>query len=399
MKKSYLIMATLLLCGLSVFTACSDEQDNPAPAPSEERAVFEKQFSQDLQAMADEFRFDAAQETTASLKEFIDVLDENALLEKVLNILGNVAQGFQQVQMDDLSDQDKAAVIVGLKSRFDMTDEEVNATTTVNIVDAYNSLAKMKMEFKDGQCNVTNDADAFTIVSTNANGETKTVALSFNDERDGVCFFATRIAGVLPLAIQLPKSIGITMTTPKGEIVTGTVNLTTADANQSKFISFKESGWVADGKLTGEVADNLQWTLSGNAADGYTFHPNGNTSRWLFVGTTAGSSDNENLRVGTGGRKAFAMSGDYLATKDSYAPRYVCVYSGLEWRGYIEQAVIPTAISFYKRVDEGDEDGIGSAFPSREGRGTAYNLAGQRADDSRLRHGVYIVGGRKMMLK
>ena len=53
------------------------------------------------------------------------------------------------------------------------------------------------------------------------------------------------------------------------------------------------------------------------------------------------------MRVGTGDRKVFSYSNDYLETKDTYIKRYVCVYAtGPDWRGYTSSS---TKISFYKR--------------------------------------------------
>jgi len=249
------VMATTLVCGQFVFTACTDTKDNPAPEPSnyDERAMFEEQFSKDLQAMADEFRFEASMQITASVKEFIDVLDENALAEKAISIVSNLVNGLQAATIDNYPEQDKDAIVACLKERFSMTDEDIQQMPGIFIVDAYKSIGTMKLEFKDGQCDVTNDADAFTIVSTNSKGETKKLALTFNDERDGICFFVARLAETTPIAIQMPKSIGITLTTPQGEIVAGTINLTTIDANQSKFVNFKVSGWMADGRLIANV--------------------------------------------------------------------------------------------------------------------------------------------------
>ena len=263
MKANHLIMSALLCCGLGVFTSCNEVKDNPAPDPDDysERIVFEKQFSKDLQAMADEFRFEAAMKTTASLKEFIDVLDENALASQVTSILTQMVGGLQATALDSFSDQEKAHIINLLKDRFGMTDEEIQQMVGIMIVDAYKSIGTMKLEFKDGQCTI-GSADAFTIVSTNSKGETKTIALKFNDERDGVRVFVTRI-GSNPIAIQLPKSIGVTMTTAQGEIVNGTVNLTTVSETQSKFLNFKENGWVADAKLTANV-NNRQESVSLN---------------------------------------------------------------------------------------------------------------------------------------
>lgn len=251
MKKTNLFMSALLFCGLSVFTSCSDSDDNPAPAPVTEREVFEKQFSQDLQTMADEFRFDAAVETTSSIKEFVDALDEEALAAKVGDLLVNLINGLQGTNMADLSPEDKAAVAVCLKERLGMTDEAIADLESFIVIDAYNSIGKMKMAFKDGQCTITNDAEAFTIESTNAAGKVSTLAMTFNDERDGLCFFLNLYGN--PIAIQLPKSIIVTKTTTQGQIFTGTINLTTVDADQSRFVNFKMHGWKGNGVLTANV--------------------------------------------------------------------------------------------------------------------------------------------------
>lgn len=90
--------------------------------------------------------------------------------------------------MADLPAGDKVAVTDCLKERLGITDEEVANMESFVVVDAYKSIGKMKMAFKDGQCTITNDADAFTIENTNSEGQTQTIALKFNDERDGLCF-------------------------------------------------------------------------------------------------------------------------------------------------------------------------------------------------------------------
>ena len=104
---------------------------------------------------------------------------------------------------------------------------------------------------------------------------------------------------------------------------------------------------IANDRITSEIANNIKWNVSGNATDGYTFYPNGTTETWLYCNTTAQSSSNNNMRVGTGDRKVFSYSNDYLETKDTYIKRYVCVYAtGPDWRGYTSSS---TKISFYKR--------------------------------------------------
>ena len=104
---------------------------------------------------------------------------------------------------------------------------------------------------------------------------------------------------------------------------------------------------IANDRITSQVANNIKWNVSGNATDGYIFYPNGTTGTWLYCNTNSESGNNNNMRVGTGDRKVFSYSNDYLETKDTYIKRYVCVYaSGPDWRGYTSSS---TKISFYKR--------------------------------------------------
>ena len=104
---------------------------------------------------------------------------------------------------------------------------------------------------------------------------------------------------------------------------------------------------IEGNKLTSVVADNMKWNISGNSTDGYTFYPNGSTTTWLYCNTTSGSSNNNNMRVGTGDRKVFKHNvSNYLLTNDNYTDRYVCVYNGQDWRGYTSAS---TTIAYYKR--------------------------------------------------
>ena len=107
---------------------------------------------------------------------------------------------------------------------------------------------------------------------------------------------------------------------------------------------------IADGKITSTVGDNLKWKVSGNATDGYTFYPNGSTTTWLYCNTTASSSSNNNMRVGTGDRKVFKQNTNgYFVTNDTHTARYISIYNNTDWRGYTttNSAV---ALKFYKRV-------------------------------------------------
>lgn len=109
---------------------------------------------------------------------------------------------------------------------------------------------------------------------------------------------------------------------------------------------------VSEGKITSEVADKLKWNVSGNATDGYTFYPNGSTTSWLYCNTTASSKSNENIRVGTGGRKLWIFtSSGYLKTNDTYTDRYLSIYNESDFRGYINTSNGAFVPKFYKYTE------------------------------------------------
>ncbi len=111
---------------------------------------------------------------------------------------------------------------------------------------------------------------------------------------------------------------------------------------------------VANGALSDEPATNIQWNISGTAANGYTFYPNGDNEKWLYCSTTSDSGNNNNIKVGTGDRKVFVLDNDnHLVTNDDYVDRYLSIYvnsgTAQDWRGYINTNSAPT-IAFYKKV-------------------------------------------------
>ena len=103
-----------------------------------------------------------------------------------------------------------------------------------------------------------------------------------------------------------------------------------------------------DGKtLTGDVADNIKWNISGNATDGYTFYPNGETEKWLYC-----TNSNNGMRVGTNDNKSFTVSEEgYLF--NSATSRYVGIYNSQDWRCYtsINNNIADQTFSFYKKVE------------------------------------------------
>ncbi len=92
---------------------------------------------------------------------------------------------------------------------------------------------------------------------------------------------------------------------------------------------------VSNGKITSTVADKLKWNISGNATDGYVFYPNGSTTTWLYCNTTASSSSNNNIRVGSGDRKLWKPNNSgYLVTNDNNTARYLSLFDNSDFRGY-----------------------------------------------------------------
>ncbi len=110
---------------------------------------------------------------------------------------------------------------------------------------------------------------------------------------------------------------------------------------------------VEDGKITSTVNSNMKWKKGGSASGGYTFYSNSNISTWMYCNTTASSSSNNNIRVGTGDRKTWTFDNDgYLVTKDSYTKRYLSIYNNSDFRGYIytNNSVIPKFYKYNPRV-------------------------------------------------
>ncbi|MCQ2280771.1 MAG: chitobiase/beta-hexosaminidase C-terminal domain-containing protein, partial [Bacteroidales bacterium] len=104
-------------------------------------------------------------------------------------------------------------------------------------------------------------------------------------------------------------------------------------------------------QLTGDVPNNLKWNITGNAVDGYSFHPNGATT-WLYS-----TSSNNGLRVGTTTSSStttnlFTMNSGYIYAMG--LNRYVGMYNhNSDWRSYtsIHNNIINTQTRFFKFVE------------------------------------------------
>ena len=238
MKKITLwMMAAILSCSPVVFTSCTSE-DNPVVDPTTEeknadRVVFEKILSERLARAANDIRFQSALVSTKALSDFMTDLDENALKEQIGTFLVKVAQGGKNVELSSLSDQDRQAVEKCLKDRFKMTDEELANLT-----------------FENGKCTSSEDAEGFTVeIVKSATERSKFQMLFGGDAEEGICFFPTRIGGVVPIALMLPKSFKVSMTTARGNVMSGVIELSSKAS--SSYISFRNDDWSIGTMLSG----------------------------------------------------------------------------------------------------------------------------------------------------
>ena len=109
---------------------------------------------------------------------------------------------------------------------------------------------------------------------------------------------------------------------------------------------------IVDDAITSEVAATIQWTISGNATDGYIFYPNGSTETWLYCTNT-----NNGVRVGTNANKLFVVNSNYLY--NTATSRHIGLYNSQDWRCYspsstgVHTNIAGQTFSFYKKVSGG----------------------------------------------
>ena len=110
---------------------------------------------------------------------------------------------------------------------------------------------------------------------------------------------------------------------------------------------------VENDAITSTVAANIQWNISGNATEGYTFYPNGTTETWLYCTNT-----NNGVRVGTNANKSFVINSDYLY--NTATSRHIGIYNSQDWRCYSPSAsgvhsnIAGQTFAFYKKVTGGE---------------------------------------------
>jgi hypothetical protein len=103
---------------------------------------------------------------------------------------------------------------------------------------------------------------------------------------------------------------------------------------------------IENDEITSDVEDNIKWTISGDAENGYIFYPIGDTDIWLYC-----TNANNGVRVGTNSDKTFTLDDGYL--KHVATSRYVGIYNSQDWRCYTTNTGNITGQSFaiYKYVN------------------------------------------------
>lgn len=111
---------------------------------------------------------------------------------------------------------------------------------------------------------------------------------------------------------------------------------------------------VSDDKLSSSPADNIQWTLTLSADNGYVFYPNGTTDKWLYV-----INNNNGLRVGNteeGKYWSIDETGYLVGTDTKPQSRFIGIYNSQDWRSYtsINNNIKDQTFSFFVKTLAGD---------------------------------------------
>ena len=272
-------MAAALVCGPMMFTGCNSLPDNVIVKDGKnqpvnaERAAFQQQLSQQLALMAQNAKFESALESTQALTEFMNTIDTEAMKLNIGSILqATLAQAsLKPIEFTTLEDKDRKAFATCLKDRFNMTDEAIAALPAFVQVDAAQVLNKVRMTFKNGGFSFTHvEEEGLCIESVKADGTSTKAVLTFNDVEKGISFLAANLGGSMPVALSLPESIGVTLTTANGKVLNGTVTLS-YDA-PSRYLSFASNKWSANVVLKAVAGGrNETLTLTGDHAENGVF--------------------------------------------------------------------------------------------------------------------------------
>ena len=249
------MMAAILSCSTAVFASCVSA-DNPVDKPSQDeknadRAAIEKVLSERLAETAQDARLESALRYTRSLSEFLSTLDENAIKVDLGTFVATVVSKGKPVEMSSLSAQDKQAVEKCMKDQFKMSNYDLSNLESFVQIDAHETLNKFHLTLENDKCTFTEDAEKFTVeIVKSATGRIKFQA-DFGSGNDDICIFLTRVGDAVPLALQVPKSFNVSLTTPKGHVMNSVINLSSTAT--SSYVSIPGDDWKVGAVLTATV--------------------------------------------------------------------------------------------------------------------------------------------------
>ena len=249
-----------------------------------------------------------------------------------------------------LEENDLALTSASVALSFDLynnaTPQVVNYTTSstgaVSIADS---------EYATFDVDATNKTITVTPVKRTKSAQTITVSQAADETyAAGSVTFTLNIADSTPSDGNWVETALADLTSSDVFVIVGNNgdNYAMSNDNGTSSAPLAVGVTVSDGKITSKVSDNIKWTVSVDATNGYTFYPAESTETWLYCTAT-----NNGVRVGTNDNKTFTVSTEgYL--KHSGTSRYVGVYQSQDWRCYtsINNNISGQTFKFYKYEDE-----------------------------------------------
>lgn len=203
----------------------------------------------------------------------------------------------------------------------------------------------------DVSCYVDNDAKTISVTPFAVTNGTQTVTV--NQAADGT-YKAGSVTFTVTVTNSTPKT-GAWVLTNLADLEDGDIFVIVGN-NGDNYAMSNNNGTgsaptvvavvIENNEITSDVDDNIKWSISGNATDGYTFYPNGDTEKWLYC-----TNNNNGVRVGTNDAKLFSLEDGYL--KHNGTSRYVGVYNNQDWRCYTNTTgnIAGQTFAFYKYED------------------------------------------------
>ena len=200
-----------------------------------------------------------------------------------------------------------------------------------------------------------NDDNNIEYLVEENDGEARTAYLKVYALDDNAEDVYSNLVTVSQAAYVAPAEPGTWILTDLADLTAGDVFVIVGD-NGNTYAMSNDNGTgsapaavavtIVDGTISGEPAENIQWTINGNASDGYTFYPNGSNETWLYC-----INNNNGLRVGDGVSNVFNITDGYLY--NIAQTRYIGIYNSQDWRSYtsINNNIKDQSFAFYKKVE------------------------------------------------